>query len=166
MATARRKRSIRAPRRELSAVPRSAEARLDAAERLFRDFCELTPFRYRPFVRSFDSWTTTSAGAVPRRTPGTDNRALRVCRLMNAHRVRYLAAGGVAANLHGSVRATKYVDVLVPVNRANMERLLEALSALPWRVASELDPDEMLRKPITIVGDDPRVDVLTLARSH
>lgn len=36
--------------------PRSAEARLDAAEALFRDFCELTPFRYRPFVRSFDSW--------------------------------------------------------------------------------------------------------------
>jgi hypothetical protein len=37
-------------------VPRSAEARLDAAEALFRDFCELTPFRYRPFVRSFESW--------------------------------------------------------------------------------------------------------------
>lgn len=57
MATARRKRSVRAARRTRpSAVPRSAEARLDAAETLFRDFCELTPFRYRPFVRSFDSW--------------------------------------------------------------------------------------------------------------
>jgi hypothetical protein len=57
MATARRKRSDRGPRRTRpSAVPRSAEARLDAAETLFRDFCELTPFSYRPFVRSFDSW--------------------------------------------------------------------------------------------------------------
>ena len=102
---------------------------------------------------------------MPRRTPGTDNRALRVCRLLNARRVRYLVAGGVAANLHGSVRATKDVDVLVPVDRANMERLRDALAELPWRVAAELDPDEMLRKPITIVGDDPRVDVLTLAWS-
>jgi hypothetical protein len=82
---------------------------------------------------------------------------------LNAHRVRYLVAGGVAANLHGSVRATKDVDVLVPVDRANMERLVAALSELPWRVASELDPKALLGKPVTIVGDDPRVDVLTVA---
>jgi hypothetical protein len=50
---------------------------------------------------------------------------------LNAHRVRHLVAGGVAANLHGSVRATKDVDVLVPVDRANMERLLDALAELP-----------------------------------
>jgi hypothetical protein len=37
-------------------APRSAAARLDAAEALYRDFVELTPFRYRPFVRAFDSW--------------------------------------------------------------------------------------------------------------
>jgi hypothetical protein len=51
---------------------------------------------------------------------------------LNAHRVRYLVAGGVAANLHGSGRATKDVDILVPVDRANMVRLLEALAELPW----------------------------------
>jgi hypothetical protein len=55
MATTRRNRPLRRRTRP-SAAPRSAEARLDAAEALFRDFCELTPFRYRPFVRSFDSW--------------------------------------------------------------------------------------------------------------
>lgn len=86
-----------------------------------------------------------------------------MCRLLNAHRVRYLIAGGVAANLHGSVRATKDVDILVPADRANMARLLAALSELPWGIAGELDADEMATKPITIVGDDPRVDVLTVA---
>lgn len=100
---------------------------------------------------------------MPRRTPGTGNRVLHVCRLLNRHRVRYLLAGGVAANLHGSVRATKDVDVLVPRDPRNMARLLEALSALPWGVARELDPDEIASKPITIIGDDPRVDVLTVA---
>jgi hypothetical protein len=38
----------------------------------------------------------TSGGAMPRRTPGTDNRVLRVCGLLNRHRVRYLLAGGDA----------------------------------------------------------------------
>ena len=102
---------------------------------------------------------------MPRRTPGTDNRVLRLCRLLNRHRVRYLLAGGVAANLHGSVRATKDVDVLVPRDRANMERLLQALGELPWGVARDLDPAEVSEKAVTIVGDDPRVDILTIAWS-
>jgi hypothetical protein len=72
-------------------------------------------------------------------------------------------AGGVAANLHGSVRATRDVDVLVPRDPRNMSRLIKALSALPWQVARELDPVEVASRPITIVGDDPRVDVLTVA---
>jgi hypothetical protein len=100
---------------------------------------------------------------VRRRVPGTDNRVLRVCRLLNRYRVRYVIAGGVAANLHGSVRATRDVDILVPHDRRNMERLVHALSELPFGIARELDPAELVHKPITIVGDDPRVDVLTIA---
>jgi len=96
-------------------------------------------------------------------TPGTDNRVLRVCRLLNRHGVQYLLVGGVAANLHGSVRATRDVDILVPRDRANMARLLAALSELPYGIARELDADQIAGKPITIIGDDPRVDVLTAA---
>lgn len=102
---------------------------------------------------------------MPRPTPGTDNRVLLVCRLLNRRRVRYLLAGGVAANLHGSVRATKDVDVLVPRDLANMERLLEALAGLPYGIARELDAETLASKPVTIIGDDPRVDVLTVAWS-
>jgi len=36
--------------------PRSAAARLAAAEALFRDFVRLTPYPYRPFVKTFDSF--------------------------------------------------------------------------------------------------------------
>jgi hypothetical protein len=107
----------------------------------------------------------TSGGAMPRRVRGTDNRVLRVCRLLNRRRVRYLIAGGVAANLHGSVRATRDVDVLVPRDLPNTERLLLALSELPYGLARELDPEEVLVNPVTIVGDDPRVDILTVAWS-
>jgi hypothetical protein len=79
--------------------------------------------------------------------------------------VRYLLAGGVAANLHGSVRATRDVDILVPRDIGNTERLLSALARLPFGVARELDPETVAARPITIVGDDPRVDILTVAWS-
>ncbi|MBE3072126.1 MAG: hypothetical protein IMZ67_04050, partial [Acidobacteria bacterium] len=77
--------------------------------------------------------------------------------------MRYVIAGGVAANLHGSVRATRDIDILVPRDRRNMERLVRALCELPFGIARELDAAELVNKPITIVGDDPRVDVLTVA---
>ncbi len=102
---------------------------------------------------------------MPSAIPGTANRVVRVCRLLNAHRARYIIAGGVAANLHGSVRATKDVDVLIPRDVANAGRVLTALAELPWGVARELRAAEIVGKPFTIVGDDPRVDLLTVAAS-
>lgn len=40
------------------APPRSAAARLAEAERLYRDFAQLTPYPYpKPFARSFVSWS-------------------------------------------------------------------------------------------------------------
>ncbi len=43
----------RIPRRRTESL---ATQRLFEAERLFLDFKELTGFRYRPFVKSFDSF--------------------------------------------------------------------------------------------------------------
>ena len=57
MVNKRRRSSRPAPRGTVrSGVPRSAASRLALAEALFRDFAELTPYRYRPFVKSFESW--------------------------------------------------------------------------------------------------------------
>jgi hypothetical protein len=100
---------------------------------------------------------------VPSETPGPANRVVRVCSLLNSHRARYLVAGGVAANLHGSVRATREVDLLIPGDVANAARVLAALEGLTWGIARELDPADVVSKPFTIVGDDPRVDLLTVA---
>jgi hypothetical protein len=49
----------RSPRASGAAAkpPRSAAARLAEAERLYRDFAELTPYQPpKPFARSFVSW--------------------------------------------------------------------------------------------------------------
>jgi hypothetical protein len=88
-----------------------------------------------------------------------------VCRLLNAAGVRYVVVGGFALALHGVVRATKDVDVLIEPTLENVKRALRALEQLPLGIARDLDPEQVLAKPLTIVGDDPRVDVLTLAWS-
>ena len=100
-----------------------------------------------------------------RMTSAPESRLVSVCRLLNAAGVRYVVVGGFALALHGVVRATKDVDVLIEPTLENVRRALRALEGLKFGIARELNPAEVLAKPITIVGDDPRVDLLTLAWS-
>jgi hypothetical protein len=92
-------------------------------------------------------------------------RLAKVCGLLNDAGVKYLVVGGFALALHGVVRATKDIDILVEPSLANVALALKALEGLTWGVSRELDPSEVAAKPITIVGDEPRVDLLTLAWS-
>ena len=93
------------------------------------------------------------------------NRLTTVCGLLNAAGVRYVIVGAFAAALHGHIRATNDVDVLLEPALPNVARALEALTALPHGIAGEVDAAEVAAKPLTIIGDDPRVDLLTLAWS-
>jgi len=88
-----------------------------------------------------------------------------VCSLLNAAGVKYVLVGGFAVALHGVVRATKDIDILIEPTVENAARTLKALEGLPWGISRELDPSDVVTKPITIIGDDPRVDLLTLAWS-
>jgi len=102
---------------------------------------------------------------VRKATPGSDNRVLLVCGLLNRKRARYLVVGGIAANLHGSVRATRDIDLLIPKDVRNAQRVLDALGELPLGISREIAAEEVVAKPFTIVGDMPRVDLLTVASS-
>jgi hypothetical protein len=93
------------------------------------------------------------------------SRLVTVCRLLNEGGVRYVIVGAFALALHGAVRATKDVDVLIDPTIDNARRALKALRGLTYGISRELDPAEVVAKPITIIGDDPRVDLLTLAWS-
>lgn len=95
----------------------------------------------------------------------TQSRLAKVCTLLNATGVRYVVVGAWAMALHGVVRATKDIDILIEPTLENAERALKALEGLPWGISRETDPAEVIGKPITIIGDDPRVDLLTLAWS-
>ncbi len=93
------------------------------------------------------------------------SRLAEVCRLLNGREVAYVVVGGFALALHGVIRATKDIDILIEPTLANARRALRALGDLPWGVSGELDPAEVVANPITVIGDQPRVDLLTLAWS-
>jgi hypothetical protein len=95
----------------------------------------------------------------------TSSRLARVCGLLNAAGVKYVVIGGFAVALHGVLRVTKDIDILIEPTLGNARRTLKALESLHWGISRELDPYEILKKPITLIGDDPRVDILTLAWS-
>lgn len=95
----------------------------------------------------------------------TKSRLATVCGLLNEGGVKYVVVGGFAVALHGVVRATKDIDLLIEPTLENAARALKALEGLTFGIARELDPADVVAKPITIIGDDPRVDLLTLAWS-
>lgn len=90
-------------------------------------------------------------------------RVARVCALLNAAEARYVVVGATAMQLWGTRRATRDVDVLIEPTLDNAARVLDALARLPFGVATELTPDGILSRGVTMICDLPNVYVLTRA---
>lgn len=105
------------------------------------------------------------AGGKNKKTHGSsDTRLLDVCRSLNEHHAKYVIVGGMACNLHGLIRATKDIDILIPKDLSNTEAVLAALrESQTFGMASEVDAELATKGPITVIGDIPRVDILTVA---
>lgn len=88
-------------------------------------------------------------------------RIAKVCRLLNRSKVKYVVIGGEACILYGLTRTTEDIDIFIDRDFKNVKRALEALSHLPYGIAKEILPEKVARGPVTIVGDQPRVDILT-----
>ncbi|EKD47029.1 MAG: hypothetical protein ACD_66C00251G0003 [uncultured bacterium] len=93
----------------------------------------------------------------------SDERVLDVCRLLNDEGAEYLVIGGIAVQLHGVMRLTKDIDLLIPRDEKNAEKVIEALTNIGFGIARELSAEEVVKKPFTIIGDIPRVDLITVA---
>jgi len=91
------------------------------------------------------------------------SRITTVCAALNRGNAKYLVIGGVACILHGYARATDDIDILIERTESNAARVLRALSRVGYGFAREWNPAEVLKKQITIIGEDPRVDVFTVA---
>ncbi len=54
----------------------------------------------------------------------------RILSVLNAAEVSFVIVGGVAATVHGSARLTSDIDIVYERSLPNIERLVEAMSAL------------------------------------
>lgn len=84
---------------------------------------------------------------------------LRVCSLLNKHDAHYLVVGGRALILHGIVRFTEDVDILIEESEENCVRVIAALAELEDHAAAELAPRDLLDNVVVKVADEVEVDV-------
>jgi predicted nucleotidyltransferase len=89
----------------------------------------------------------------------------RVCDLLNREGARYLVVGGRALQLWGSTRATRDIDILIDPTVENAASVLRALGQMGFGFAKEWLAEEIIAKPVTIIGDMQQVDILTIAWS-
>jgi len=88
---------------------------------------------------------------------------LRVCSLLNKYGAQYLIVGARACWLHGYVRAAADVDILIPEDAENHERVIAALSELEDQAAAELTPRDLVENIVVKIVDEVEVDVSTRA---
>lgn len=80
-------------------------------------------------------------------------------------RAHYVLFGATAMQLWGTTRATRDIDILIEPSVDNARHVLGALSRLGFGFAREWLAEDVASRPVTVIGDAPRVDVFTLAWS-
>ena len=91
------------------------------------------------------------------------SRIAQVCQLLNAEHARYVVVRAIAMKLWGTTRATRDIDILIDPALENAERVLRALAQLPFGVAAEFTPADVVSRDVTMIGDTPNVGILTRA---
>lgn len=81
--------------------------------------------------------------------------------LLNARRVDYLLVGGYAVSIHGYVRATGDMDIVIRATEGNAERVVAAIRDFGFD-APELDAADLLHpRRILRMGSPPlRIEVM------
>ncbi len=66
-------------------------------------------------------------------------------KLLSVHRVKYLLIGGYAVNYYGYVRPTGDMDIFIPYEYENAERIVGAVSEFGF-ATPDLNPESFLKK--------------------
>lgn len=85
---------------------------------------------------------------------------LSLCAALHRENVRYILIGGFAVILHGWVRGTKDVDLLVDASIPNVQALKRALATLPDNAAALIADDEVGSYPVVRIADEIVVDLM------
>jgi len=85
---------------------------------------------------------------------------LSLCKALNAQGVRYVLIGGFAVILHGFVRATKDIDLLIDAAVENVRRVKRAMAVLPDNAIAAIADDEVEKYQVVRIADEIVVDLL------
>ena len=83
-----------------------------------------------------------------------------LCRALGEEGVRYLLIGGFAVVLHGFVRTTKDIDLLVDPADDNVAAIKKALGTLPDDAVSQVEDCDVRRYSVVRVADEIVVDLM------
>ena len=74
-----------------------------------------------------------------------------IFRKFQEEKVKYILVGGIALNLHGSIRNTVDLDILVEMSDENLSKIVRILIDMGYRVKQPVDP-------MNIADKDTRTD--------
>ena len=103
-----------------------------------------------------------SADGVYSRAPELED-LLSLCQALNREEVWYVLIGGFAVILHGFVRGTKDIDLLVEPSKPNIQALKRAMAQLPDNAAALIADDDVGRYQVLRVADEIVVDLMAAA---
>ena len=83
-----------------------------------------------------------------------------LCRALQRERVRYVLIGGFAVILHGYVRATRDIDLLIDPSIENIRALKRAMADLPDNAIALMEDDEIERYSVVRIADEIVVDLM------
>ncbi len=86
-----------------------------------------------------------------------------LCRALQREKVRYVLIGGFAVILHGFVRATKDIDLLIDPSVGNIRALKRAMADLPDNAIALMEDDEVQRYSVVRIADEIVVDLMKKA---
>ncbi len=88
---------------------------------------------------------------------------LSLCAALNREGARYVLIGGFAVILHGYVRGTKDIDLLVDTAPENVQAVKRALSTLPDNAVAAVADDEVGKYQVVRVADEIVIDLMAAA---
>ncbi len=86
-----------------------------------------------------------------------------LCRSLNEAKARYVLIGGFAVILHGFVRGTQDIDLLIDPSEENVQRVKKALASLPDNAISLIKDNEVEKYSVVRIADEFIVDLMEKA---
>lgn len=86
-----------------------------------------------------------------------------LCRSLNEQGVKYILIGGFAVVLHGFVRGTKDIDLLVDTSVSNIQKIKKAMAKLPDNAIALIEDNEVEKYSVVRIADEIVVDLMAKA---